>query len=450
MELPNVGKPSFRYSFLYWTVSFYFRLYFRSFKVVGRENIPAGKPVMFAGNHQNALMDALSVLFAARGKVAFLARADMFKRKFIARLLFLFRILPVYRIRDGISSMGQNDASFRMAAEVLKAGTPIALFPEGNHAGFKRLRSLKKGICRIAFMAVESSGYTLDLFIVPTGIDYSNYADPGARLLVRYGKPVRIAEFVPLYRENPQKALSALRDKLSEALEPTIINISSEEYYDEYMDICQYYRPFQLERENLANTHYNRQIADQEIISKLDGVIESKPDEFEIFRIENNMYRKQLKQYGLRDWLLAKSRINAAGFLLDCLVSILLMPLYFYGLLLNYLPYKLPPQFTKKVKDHVFLGSLHFGIGLVLFPVYFLLAWILFSIFVKSLVLRLLFAVSLPLSGIFTFYFYIHLLKLRGRFRLLKLRYTRQAAFGTLVNSRIKLIHSIEEILKTT
>ena len=69
MRLPNVGKPSFPYSLLYWSVYLYFNVYYKKFTVIGRNNIPAGKPVIFAGNHQNALMDALSILFAAIGKV---------------------------------------------------------------------------------------------------------------------------------------------------------------------------------------------------------------------------------------------------------------------------------------------------------------------------------------------------------------------------------------------
>ena len=448
MSLPNVGKPSLFYPFVYWTVYLYYTLYYRSFTVIGRENIPQDKPVIFASNHQNALMDALSLGFAARKKVVFLTRADMFRKKFLARILFFLRMLPVYRMRDGINSMGQNEASFAMAARVLKGGTPLVLFPEGDHDGFKRLRSLKKGICRIAFQAEESSGFTLDLYIVPTGIDYSNYSDPGARLLVKYGKPIRIADFVPLYRENPQKALSALRDTLSEALKPLMINITTKEHYNDYLEICQLYRPEQLERKQLDNTHPNRLIVDQEIISSLDKVLPGHPSAFDSFAIENGKYKELLKKLGLRDWLLQKSD-KVGTFLLDCLISLVLMPLYLYGLILNYLPYKLPPRFTRNVKDHVFLSSLHFGIGLLLFPAYYLLIWIIFCLLANGLLIKLFFALSLPLSGIFTFYFYIHLLKLRGRFRLLKIRLTDRATYESLVEIRKNLIFEIEEILGT-
>ena len=446
MSLPDVGRSSILYNLLYWPIYLYFNLYYRKFTVTGRENVPQNKPVIFAGNHQNALMDALSILFAARGKVAFLARADLFRKRSIARILFFLRILPAYRIRDGISSMGQNEASFQRAAEVLKNGTPLALFPEGNHSGFKRLRTLKKGICRIAFMAEEKSGFNLDLHIVPSGIDYSNYSDPGTRLLVNYGKPIRVADFIPLYRENPQKALSALRDRLTEALEPLMINIPGEENYLFYMDFCSIFRYDLLHRKNHRNNHLNRLLADREIISALELNLHDKPHEVERLRQDNNHYQELLKTHGLRDWLLRKNTAQIQKIVPAFLLSFVLLPVFLYGLVLNYIPYKLPLRFTRNVKDAVFHSSIHFGIGLVLFPIYYLILFLGFLLAFKSFLPALLFLISLPLSGILTFYYYKNLLKLRGRFRLLKLKITGKNRYLEIVSLRQQLISEIQRI----
>ncbi len=448
MKLPNVGKSSFFYSLLFWSVYLYFNVYFRRFSVTGRNNIPAGKPIIFAGNHQNALMDALSILFAARGKVVFLARADLFKKKYIARILFFMRILPVYRIRDGISSMGQNDATFKKAAEILRAGTPIALFPEGNHAGYKRLRSLKKGICRIAFMAEEQAGYNLDLHIVPSGIDYSNYSDPGARLLVKYGKPIRVADFIPQHHENPQKALSLLRDKLSEEMEPLMINISSEEDYDTYMNACKIFVPAILRKLKIRNNHHNRLLQEKEVIFRLGQAEKEYPLAFESLRNGLQIYNKLLYQYGLRDWLLRKKKMPFLSFALDLFISLLLSPIYFYGLIINYIPYKLPLLFSRKVKDPVFHSSIHFGTGLVIFPLFHLILLTIFSLLTKGILLKIAFAISLPLSGIFTFYYYIHFLKLGGKFRLLWMKLFEKYFLEDIQEKRSSLLLQIYTLLK--
>jgi 1-acyl-sn-glycerol-3-phosphate acyltransferase len=107
---------------------------------VGLEKIPADTPVLFAPNHQNALMDALAVLFAARKPVGFLARADIFKKPAIAKTLNLLKILPIYRIRDGVELLGRNQEVFDNTIEVLNSNTPICILPEGNHEGKKQLR----------------------------------------------------------------------------------------------------------------------------------------------------------------------------------------------------------------------------------------------------------------------------------------------------------------------
>ena len=57
-------------------------------------------------------MDALAVLFTHNGQPVFLARADIFKKKMIAAILYFLKILPVYRIRDGFSSLKANDEIF--------------------------------------------------------------------------------------------------------------------------------------------------------------------------------------------------------------------------------------------------------------------------------------------------------------------------------------------------
>lgn len=54
------------------------RIYYKKVFVQGKENIPANKPVIFAPNHQNALMDALAVISTVNKQPVFLARADMF------------------------------------------------------------------------------------------------------------------------------------------------------------------------------------------------------------------------------------------------------------------------------------------------------------------------------------------------------------------------------------
>ena len=91
--------------------------------------------------------------------MVFLARADIFKKKFIAAILYFLKILPVYRIRDGFSSLKGNDEIFTKTIDVLKNKNGLVILPEGDHSGFRRLRQLKKGICRVAFQSDEATDF---------------------------------------------------------------------------------------------------------------------------------------------------------------------------------------------------------------------------------------------------------------------------------------------------
>jgi len=175
MGKENIEKYSARYALLKTFAGFWHNnVFYRKVIVHGRENINPDHHLIFAPNHQNALMDALAVLFTHKGQPIFLARADIFKRKSIAAILYFLKILPVYRIRDGFSSLKSNDEIFSKTIDVLKHKNGLVILPEGDHSGFRRLRQLKKGICRIAFQSDEATGYNLKIKIIPVGIEFSN------------------------------------------------------------------------------------------------------------------------------------------------------------------------------------------------------------------------------------------------------------------------------------
>ena len=141
-------------------------------------------------------------------------------------------MLPVYRIRDGFSALKSNDEIFQKTIDVLKNKNGLVILPEGDHAGFRRLRQLKKGICRIAFQADEATGFKLKIKIIPVGIEYSNYSRFRQVLTVVYGKPVEVSEYHQLYTESPERALNELRNRLSTEIKKVMVHIESEEDYE--------------------------------------------------------------------------------------------------------------------------------------------------------------------------------------------------------------------------
>jgi len=231
MGKENIEKFSARYALLKSVAGFWHNnVFYRKVIVLGRENINPDDPVIFAPNHQNALMDALAVLFTNKGQNVFLARADIFKRKSIAAILYFLKILPVYRIRDGFSSLKGNDEIFTKTIDVLKNKNGLVILPEGDHAGFRRLRQLKKGICRVAFQSSEAIGFTLKIKIIPVALEFSNYSRFRQVLTVAYGKPIEVSEFFDLYKVSPERALNELRSRLSNEMKGIMVHIEEEDY----------------------------------------------------------------------------------------------------------------------------------------------------------------------------------------------------------------------------
>ncbi len=129
-------------------------LFYRKIKIIGKENVPKDKPIIFAPNHQNALMDPLAMLFSTPKQIVFLARGDIFKGKILIKFLTFIKILPVYRQHDGKAALKKNDAVFDESVDYLKHSGAFCLFPESIHNPHRNLLPLKKGIPRIAFMAL--------------------------------------------------------------------------------------------------------------------------------------------------------------------------------------------------------------------------------------------------------------------------------------------------------
>ncbi|NCB85202.1 MAG: hypothetical protein EOM44_12035, partial [Bacteroidia bacterium] len=145
------SKFDIKYFLLQSYVNNFFRLHFRKLVFTGKENIPTDKPVIFAPTHRNALMDALILVYEnVKQQVVFLARADIFKKPLVIKILYLFKIMPVYRIRDGKENLGKNKEIFVQCGEILKNGNPLCLFPEARFNPHQNLLPLQKAIPRIA------------------------------------------------------------------------------------------------------------------------------------------------------------------------------------------------------------------------------------------------------------------------------------------------------------
>lgn len=442
MGKENIEKYSARYALLKTVSGFWHdNVFYRKVIVIGRENINPEDSIIFAPNHQNALMDALAVLYAHKGQPIFLARSDIFKRKIIASLLYFLKMLPVYRLRDGFSSLKGNDEIFEKTVDVLKNKNGLVILPEGDHAGYRRLRQLKKGICRIAFQAEEATDFNLKLKIIPVGLEFSNYTRYRQVLTVVFGKPFEVSDYFNTYRENPDKALNDLKLRLSVEMKKVMIHIESLEDYEAIDEL-----------RGIINGRYSDDIRhpkifrDRKLIDKLNLLRASDQEKYDRICTLSCRVKKKSQELDLTYRLLEKKKHPIGWLILGMIGIILTFPLYVFGNIFNLTFLSIPNLQIPKIKDPQFHSSIRFGLSLLLafvfLPVYLILCLIIFS----PWYLGLLIFITLPLSGLFAWNYYLIFKRIMGGFRIRKLIRNKDRKFILLRKDYKELTGLVEGI----
>jgi 1-acyl-sn-glycerol-3-phosphate acyltransferase len=414
MGRENIEKYSGRYALLKFVAGLWHNyIFYRRVIVLGQDNINPKDHLIFAPNHQNALMDALAVLFTQKGQLIFLARADIFKKKLIASLLYFMKILPVYRIRDGYSNLKENNEIFNKTIEVIKNRSGLVVLPEGNHEGTHRLRQLKKGICRIAFQAAEASDFKINIKIMPVGIEFTHYSRYRQVLTVVYGKPIEVSEFYELYRSNPEIAFNELRKKLSDRIKKIMVHIDSEEDYEAIDEL-----------RSMVNGRYSDNIRlpklfrDRVLIDKMNKLRTSIPELYRKICDLSLEVKKEAKKMNIDYRILEKNK-HPLFWLISGLIGLLAgLPLFLFGNIFTLTFLEIPQLQIRKIKDIQFHSSFKYGISLVMAIVILPLFLVLSFIFFSPWWLSLLVFIALPLSGLFAWNYYLLLRRIMTGFRI--------------------------------
>lgn len=440
----NIEKFSARYALLKSFAGFWHnKVFYRKVIVLGQENINPEHHLIYAPNHQNALMDALAVLFTMSGQPVFLARADIFRKKAMAAVLYFLKILPVYRIRDGFASLRGNDEIFSKTIDVIKHKNGLVILPEGNHEGFRRLRQLKKGICRVAFQSDESEDNKLKIKIIPIGLEYSHYIRYRQVLTVVYGKPIEVSEFHDLYKDHPERALVELKNKLSDEMKNLMVHIEPEEDYEAIDEL-----------RSIINGKFSDDIRnpklfrDRALIKKLNLLMES----------DNSLYRKicslsiEVKNLASRlnvDYRHLEKNKHPLGWLLASIIVIIAgFPVFVFGNIFNAIFMGLPIWQTRKVKDPQFISSLRYGFSVVLAIILLPVILILSEIFFPAWWIGLIFFFSLPLTGLIAWNYYLLYRRTIGGFRIRKFISEKNGNFERLASAHrelLKLVDNLED-----
>ncbi|NLI87411.1 MAG: hypothetical protein GX439_04085 [Bacteroidales bacterium] len=391
-----------QWSLAYWLLkcheNFFFKLYFRT-EIVGIEKLPDNATLIFAPNHQNTLMDALAILTLKRDfQPIFLARADIFKKPFLSKILTFLKIMPVYRSRDGFENLLLNDRIFQKTLDVLQNRNGLVVLPEGSHEGVKKLRQLKKGIARIAFQAEDAANGKLGIQIVPVGLEYSNYVAFRSNLLIRLGEPIEVDRYLELYRQNRAQAYNALIAELEQRMRLEMINIEDENY-TAYLTILELFSARYIKERKLPKSQNQKFQVDKKIISLLDRLKNTNASEFEEIIKNANDYGRIISANGLSVKLLPASSKTLRDLPIRLLLLLITMPVALYGAVNNAIPIAVPYLLSKKFKDVQFHSSIKHAGALLLTPLAYLVQTLVVGFVLKNIWLALAYLATLPLGA---------------------------------------------------
>ena len=156
-------------------------IYCRDIAINRKEYLNHKGPLLLAVNHPNSFLDAIILCTLFDKPVYSLARGDAFKKKIFARILYLFKMFPVYRVSEGVENLEENYKTFEQCKNIFKQNGIVLIFSEGRCINEWHLRPLKKGTARLA---ISSWMEGIDLEVLPVAINYSSFK--------RFGKNVKL------------------------------------------------------------------------------------------------------------------------------------------------------------------------------------------------------------------------------------------------------------------
>ena len=441
---------------------FWIWFFFKAVDVRHADRVPAAGAVLLCINHPNNLIDSLLVGAALDRKIHFLATAALFRNPLVARFLRACGAIPVYRKQDAATSEGvgvvgteRNVDAFAACFHTLGRGGLVGIYPEGTTHAEPRVQRIKTGAARIAleYEARRTRGGEpggAPLALVPVGLTFEARKSFRGRVLVMFGEPVALAPYTGLYQHEPVQAVEALTTSVQVAMEAQVVNVRRMDWAALIRAVDDLYRG-----ELVRELHEERGLA----LGKIDTIrlsraiaeaaqhfAEREPERVEAIWQRIQGYRGLLWTYRVRDEAV-RARLSPARLrtrLQRGSWAGLGLPIFLYGVLVNGLPYFVPRvishRLAHKETDYATTRLLASVVAIPLF--WGLETWLVWRL--AGALWAVVFAVSLPLSGLFGYRYLGGLGRLRSQIRLGAMGLVRHQAASRLLDQRREIIAELE------
>lgn len=347
------------------------RIFYRKPEIQGQENIPSDGPLLLAGNHVNALADAVVAQFACPRPIHPIARSGLFRSPIFRPVLRFIQAVPIKRRRPGAPPT-DNSRAFEQIYNHLQDGSVILIFPEGQSHSDPSLRPLKTGLARIAQGFYERTGRHVP--VVPMGLTFTHKGRFRADVLVQFGEPLELDEPPPANDDGASDQARAFTRRITRGLRQVTLNVDS---WQDLLLMRLVQKFFAIRSEDGAYIHAD---TEHESLShrfrslkRLDktyrALRHSRPQEVENLRHKLARFQRLCRRYGVRNYQLDlryTPRVVATFLLRSLFFALTVFPLALWGAVSSALPYaatRSASRLASKGRDQYDTAGMLFGLA---------------------------------------------------------------------------------------
>jgi 1-acyl-sn-glycerol-3-phosphate acyltransferase len=423
------------------------RTFFNRVSLWHEDRIPKDGPVIFVSNHPNTMMDPLVLGISCKRDLHFLAKSTLFSNRIKRFFLNKLKLVPVYRKQDNPDGMLKNKDTFEKGFNILKNKGAFLIFPEGVSTGDRILEKIKTGAARIGFGAETKNNFKLGVKIIPVGLSYSDVIKFRSDVFVRFGKPIVLGGYKESFMADEKQTINNVTDEIETALNKLTTNVSELEITDlvECLELI-YKKELILEMGLKLESKDDDFSVTKGLINAVEWYQEKYPQKVNHFRLMVARYMDRLDRLNISESFLGPggqeltllNRLKALSFL------VLGFPIFLWGLLHNYLPYKFPRWITSKMKTFKSqIAPVKMLAGIPVFIVYYMIILSCVQWYFSVTAVTVLWGLSIIPSGNFVLTYLDGFNGYRQHLRFISLFYKERGLIFELIQERIKIIDFI-------
>ena len=426
------------------------RVYYKNISVSGFEKFPVNNPVMTVSNHPTGLMDVFLAAFHIKRQIKFTAAGGLFKDKLQAAFLTNLGAIPLYRHKDTPDEMDKNVDSFENCFQELESGGAIGFYPEGTSHPEPWVNPIKTGAARIALQAEDRNNFSLNLKIVPIGI---NSLKPGTfrdSALVKFGNPVSLQKYQTLYKNNPVEAAEQLTAEIQKEMERYTFHIT----HDSILHLFNNFQIIGLDDIKSGNQNLNNKV---EKFYSFTKILEDKISQNEKTIIINEInflenktaeLKQKMQKFALIDHPFSGIK-SFLRFFYSFIISLLGFPVALVATLVNILPFIAAKNLGRKIagKDMSLIPAARLMSGVVIFILYYLFLFIIVGIntgIINSIVISF----SLLVGGYLTLWYWEVLKSFSMASKKIYYWLTKRKIINELIALRVKILNELNNLLE--